>query len=608
MPGLSFIWNPKHALAKEYNRIERSLDSVIHMPNYSKKVVVRSEQFVLACTGYPEYPVEVLDLPDYTVVVEGRLYDLPDGDLANEIGNMTSLVFGKGSECDRRRLTTWLQNTDGEFIIFIRAKQTNDIAIFNDLLGRLPCYYFKQGRAMILSRELRFVAKMLGRCEYDKMGVAQFMLFGYPLGSRTILKNVQRLPPATVICINGTTCEMSLESLHTFNLDSKQHAHRTVEENASELVERFRKSCRRRANKIGTNLVALSGGLDSRTVAAGLQKEEIPFLGATYLKHSRSGSADMTNAALLAEFCDWRWEAYLLDPPRGRHFLRLLRIKNGLNYLGMSFILPFFEAIREKHCGRITWFTGDGGDKVLPDLRPYRRFGCLEELADFILRVHQRSSLKTVAALTQLDRSEIRKELATRLATYPEKDLTQKYVHFMIYERGMKWLFEGEDRNRFYFWSTAPFYSIRFFTYAMNCPDNQKSYYSLYRHFLRKLSRQSAEIADANVGLPPVSRLYGLARVVRDLLGYWLPPSLKAKLQGDNPYGPQSAIVSCLRDQLNCEALRVHLSIAALKKIVDNCRNHSKYELENVFSVTSLIEDLDRGHSSIERYDDTCFL
>jgi asparagine synthase (glutamine-hydrolysing) len=399
--------------------------------------------------------------------------------------------------------------------------------------------------------------------------------------------------------------------LHTFNFESTQHADRTLGENAKELVALFRESCRHRADPTKTNVVSLSGGLDSRAVAAGLHEEGIPFFAATFLQYGRRSSSDMDIAALLARSYKWEWQPYALDPPLGRHYLRLLRIKNGLNCLGMSFILPFFEQIREKYPRNVTYFTGDGGDKVLPDLRPTKHFDRLEELADFILHMHRISSLKTVALLTQLDDSEIKQGLLASLTSYPERDLAQKYVHFMLYERAMKWAFEGEDRNRFYFWSAAPFYAIRFFSYAMNCPSDQKHLYLLYRHFLRSLSGPAAEVLEARGWFPPASGLYGLKRIAKSFLAERVPSAMKFELERlmFHSYDPQSAIVSCLRSQLeNNEAITVHLSRGVLNKIIENCQNHSKLELENLFSVTSQIEDLEGKRSSIEQYLDTRFL
>ena len=549
----------------------------------------------------------------YTIVVEGRLYDF-DGDMSKKMDKLIRILFQQPRE-DSKALTNWLLNTDGDFIIFVLNKDTNEIRILNDVLGRLPLYYSKHGETIIMSREVRFLAKLLDERKYDRLGIAQCLLFGYPLGTRTLLEGIQRLPPASLVRIGANTSETTLESLYTFNFDSKRYADRTVQENAAQLVTIFRESCRQRADLTGSNIVSLSGGLDSRSVAVGLYEEGVPLIGVTHIEYNEGSPRDVTCAGLLSKLYGWDWETYHLGRPRGRHLLQLLRTKNGLNHFGVSYMIEFLEKIRESHSRKATYFTGDGG-LIVRDLKPTRPLRRLEDVADRILQeLRTGSSLETVAALTQLDSSAIKKDLIARLASYPERDLMQKYVHFVVYDKILKWLFEGEDRNRFYFWSVAPLYSIRFFDYVMNCPDGQKPNYLLYRHFLVRLSRPASEIPDSNVGLRPISVWHGLIRS-GSLVLYreWLPPSVRVKLKHlvsrtPHSYDLQSSIIRCLRDQLkDCDAVRVHLNAGALEHIIDHCQDHSRYELENLFTVTSIIEDFERGESSIENYGETQFL
>jgi len=610
MPGLSFLCSLEGRLAANRQKMEQSLDTLMYAPDYSKRILVENERFVLACTSYPGYPVQVIHLPAYTVIIEGRLYGLTHDSTRREMARLAGKLFeGNDTSPDLRN---WLLDADGDFLIFIFRKATNEIAILNDGLGRLPWYFLDHGEDIVLSREMRFIANLVGKRNFDVMGIAQCLIFGAPLGTRTLLKDVQRIPPATLVHIDES---VSLESCGLWNFDLKQNADKTVEENAAELVALFRESCQRRADPRGTNVVSLSGGLDSRCVALGLHEEKIPFVTTTYLRHGRSSSPDATSAARLARSYKWDWELFSLEPPRGRHFLRLLRMKAGLNYLGMSYIFAYFERLLQRYGRAMTYFTGGGGDDILPDYNPNRRLKSIESLADFVLQ-RPFSPLKLVATLTKMDPSEIRRELIRCLASYPERDLKQKFVHFNVLGKGTRWLFEGEDRNRFYFWSVSPFYSIHFFNYAMNCPDDQKVFYLMYRHFLTNLSRSAANIPDANIGVPPISFLHGLKRTWYEIVpSFWLPVGLKMRLKrspalgAPRPYDRQSTIIRCLRDQLkSCDSLREYLDVDMIERMIDNCREYSKYEIDNLFSVTSFIEDLGEGRSSIERYSDTPFL
>lgn len=608
MPGLSFVFNLKGEGADD--RVKRSLDALIHGPDYSKTLLATGQRFVLASTGYPEYPVRILEFPEGLAVIEGRLYNVAERYLIDEMRKLSGLVFEETEEA-RKGLVNWLLGIDGDFIIFLFRKDIQKIALLNDAMGRLSWCCFKEGETIIMSRELRFIANVLERREFDRMAIAEYFLFGHTLGKRTLVTGIEALLPATLVRIDVATGNVSLQTLHTFNFDSKEYAGRSIEENAARLIPIFRECCRNRAGRTGVNVVSLSGGMDSRSVAVGLHEDGIPFVADTFLWPGSSSTPDATVAGVLAKLYSWDWQPYFLEPPRGRHFLQLLRMKNAFNSLGMSFALPFLEKLREKRGTNVTYFTGDGGDRVLYPLRPTTKFAGVEELLDFLLLERELIPIEEVAELTRLEVPDIKNELLAHLSTYPERDFRQRYVHYCFYEKDLRWVFEGEDRNRFYFWSVAPFYSIPVFTYSMNCPDEQKEGYALYRHFLQMLSPPAAKVAHPD-GIPPAlapgSYWYGLKWKMRMRLKEHMPIRLRLILTRGKSYSPTSIISLCLREQLRtCDALQTHLSSKALEAMVDASDTYSMWQLENVFSVTSLIEDLSTGHSAIETYADEVF-
>jgi asparagine synthase (glutamine-hydrolysing) len=611
VPGISFVYRSRD-LSDDREKIDHGLDSVLNMPGYAKEYLMEDKRFTLACTRPQHYPVRLLDLGECAVVIEGKLYDLNEELIFRKIHTLTQILFEKPSNSEQLR--NWFLGTDGDFVIFALRKGTGDIAILNDALGRLPVYCSREMDEVIISRELRFVAKLRERIEYDRVAIAEYLLFGYACGRRTFLQNTERLPPSALLRIRGATTSISLRKLHVFNFDQKISANKTLEENGAELARLFRISCQRRAHQSALNFVALSGGMDSRSVAVGLHEEGIPFIAGTFAEVDKPDGADPAIAGLLARSYNCKWERYNIRAPSGAHLMRLLRIKNSTNHFAESKILSFFEQISARH-GNVVYLTGDGGDKVLPNLKPSRHFAGLGPLADFILQVHQIAAMKTVSTLTRTSQNELRKELVALLASYPERDLAQKYVHFVIYEEGMKWLFEGEDRNRCYLWSASPFYSVPFFDYAMNCPDSQKSGAKLYQSFLRKLSKPCLEVPEAAYGLRPSSRMYSLTTGAREFAGDWIPSWLRSVIirrQSHHyypPYSYQSEVVRCLRDQLeNCNGLRSLFAANALNEILENCHRYSRLELDLLFTVSSFVQYLEREESSLENYLDDFFI
>ena len=124
--------------------------------------------------------------------------------------------------------------------------------IINDILGRLPLYYYhKRESELIVSRELPFLASLTGDDphednRFDRIGMAQYLLIGFPLGNRTLLADVSRLKPASLLRVTSNS-EVNVDYIHCLNFDIIKNENRSVESNARELVSLFNKACKNRA-------------------------------------------------------------------------------------------------------------------------------------------------------------------------------------------------------------------------------------------------------------------------------------------------------------------------------------------------------------------------
>jgi len=439
---------------------------------------------------------------------------------------------------------------------------------------------------------------------FDRMALAQSLWIGYLLGKRTLLENVDRLPPATWIRIEKQPASIQLARVHAFNFELKAHRSQSLEENAGRLAAVFSESCVARTVPGLANVVSLSGGLDSRAVAACYQKQSIPACAATFIDHAESFAADARIAEQVARLLDMEWRLFRLAAPRGGDVLKLLRLKNGMNSLGMSFLVPYLDEVRRAYGPKMVFVTGDSGDKALRDLTPPAKVQDLNSTVDYLAAQCAKFPLETVAALTGVKASEIIGEIRDQLSAYPEADWRQRYVHFVICERALKWQSEGEDRNRCYFWSTTPFSGTRFFNDAMGCPDEQKARFGLYREFLQALSPAAAAVEYAGMGGSVASEKFRVASKALALLGERADvrrtmEKAAGPVQG---YSGDSMIVQCLRRQMQVgELIFEYLSPAGMNKIVEACAGHSKEGFQNLFTITSILEDLATGGSTLER-------
>jgi asparagine synthase (glutamine-hydrolysing) len=199
MPGLSLALRLKNPLTEERRgAILRSLDSVVHTDYYAKRILVDGKSYLIASTQYEEYPLQIYETGDLYIVVEGRVQGKAPQTLRAELEELAERVFASAHPAERP-IRDWLLDKAGDFVIVFVHRKTNRICLFNDLLGRLPLYYSRVNDEIVFSRELRFIAGLNPGRRFDKMAIAQYLLWGYPLGSRTLFEDTQRLGPGMTV-------------------------------------------------------------------------------------------------------------------------------------------------------------------------------------------------------------------------------------------------------------------------------------------------------------------------------------------------------------------------------------------------------------------------
>jgi asparagine synthase (glutamine-hydrolysing) len=575
MPGLSVLRS-----GNDSERFEAVLDGLLYLDDYGRETLYTDATTSVGWSGYPEYPVRTFETDAYHLMLEGHLYATDHVERA--VRRVADRIFAGDSEAVER----WLLDRDAEFVLLAVEKASGDVAVLNDVLGRLPLYQATVDGDPALSRELGFFVDAADP-GMDQLGIAELLLFGYPLGDRTLYEGVRQVEPGSLV--RFTDDGPSVERVHQYRFERTPNGAKSVTENAERLAELLRAACRHRATG-GTNVVSLSGGLDSRAVAAGFAAEEVPFVTATFDR----GGRDADEAAVAEEVADVLgadWEHVDVGPATGTTLQTLLATKRGLNYLGMGFILEFFETLRARHGAGATYVTGDGGDKIFPSYRG-KRFDDTSEVIDYLLADASRLDIDTVTDLVDPDAGAIRAEIRGRLESYPGEDPTENYERFLFRERGANWLFHGEDRNRYYFWSVAPFWSWPMVEYAMGVPHDQKKRERLYAATIEALSPDVAEVEYANFGAPITSMEYTVKRFSYDALGHY--PAVRDAVVGlvqrgtVDEYPPNVARV--LARQRRVGAVGEVLSERAIEALATDRTACDRTAAYNLLTVTSAIE------------------
>jgi len=159
---------------------------------------------------------------------------------------------------------TALTHLGGSFGILVWVPQTETLLVVTDRLATKKIYVWSSVDTMLLATELRaLLGHPMAPREIDAVTVEQFLITSHLVDTRTLLRDVRVLPPGTITRINraGMASERywtpRIAPAHDDGLDKW----------ADRLADALSPAVRARCGD-APPLLPLSGGLDSRSVAA----------------------------------------------------------------------------------------------------------------------------------------------------------------------------------------------------------------------------------------------------------------------------------------------------------------------------------------------------
>jgi asparagine synthase (glutamine-hydrolysing) len=598
VPGLTII---AERTPGDVLEVPAGLAAVRHFDDYTTDVLHRSPHLLVAATRYPAYPVTRWELERFTLVLEGRVYDASAAELASELAELA-----RSAGPAFTRAVTRFAARDGEFVAVLIDRQADTAVVITDRHGRLPLYRRTEGTREVVSREPSFVAFGSGTPRFRSQGIAEFLLFGYCLGTGTVFAGVERVEPAAVLSLPGGNAATS-HAPHDF--DARAADGRAAERITAGLVD----ACRTRAAGHERVLLGLSGGLDSRLVAGALRRAGVVPRAVTHGDLDGTAPGDVAGAARVAARLGLPWELHTVTPPTGADVEQLLALKAGANYLGMSRVLPYLTALRRRHGPDAVLFTGDLGDRLLGDRTPAARPRDVGELAEYLLRRETIIAPDVVTAITGRPRAALVDAVVARLESYPERSLAQKHVHFLFAERAYRWVYEGEDRNRAFVWSTTPFYAPAVFDTAVRVPDRDKRDDRLRTRVLALVAPEVADLANASTDAAPgAAAAVWRRRAVRlgTRLAFRTIPGdaerrLRQWLKPSHGYDGGSAVLRCIRAQLHAAGpVSDYLRTDAVERLLDDAAAYRPEQFSVVLTMTSLLDSVGGRRPILGAYHD----
>lgn len=457
--------------------------------NFTHRTIYNVPGRVFLVNHAPEnYPVQFWKRGDHLAVFEGMTYPFNTKSIEDQM-----FTFFNQKGFDQDSINHWITNQDGEFVILLLDELKQQALVATDRFGRLPLYLLKEGRKLMITRTIGLAKELRTIPCNDLEGQAQLLLFGFTLGKKTLWERIERVRANSTVQIDLLNGRI-LEKRYPF---FPQETTKEQQITPNLLIESLSSALENRIKTLPDLALSLSGGLDSRLIAALLRNKNIIIPMFTYDDNTLSSKPDVKIASQLADRLDNSSQHKIIElaEVQRNDVLCLKKIKQGLNGADMAFILPFLRTYQNSN---FSMLTGDGGDKTLDDLRPPIYLAGIGHLIKILWQKHGSIDIEIVAKILGINKTTIVNSIKESLLTYGDLSLDARYINFMLQERAMNWLFEGEDRNRHFIWTTTPYYSPYFFDSAMRVPMYLKKYGRLFSQLFELLPGNLDELQNPN--------------------------------------------------------------------------------------------------------------
>lgn len=243
-------------------------------------------------------------------------------ELSNTIRDAVQRFLKEGSA--GLLLKTEISKIDGVWI----GDDENNYMIVTDIYGKLPIYVYEHNNAVVLFSHFdELLDEVPGiLLTLDIVGIWESMIYGMAIDKRTIFNEIKLLGPASVLLINKNSGRMSNRYYDNLSFSknqetSKERVGKTVAELLQSVLSQY---------KIDHCLLPLSGGVDSRLLAASLTKVLGPDNITALSFASRRNSYELVYAKRVCEMLGIKdWRHHILTPQSYTRSLQVFPKRTG---------------------------------------------------------------------------------------------------------------------------------------------------------------------------------------------------------------------------------------------------------------------------------------
>lgn len=302
MPNLVGVWDPElseriieNTIFKQLQRVRVPGVNYVDYVNIHNGFGVGLQDHGILCNG--TQPVQI-DNGNFSLMLDGELYNIPEL-LIRYRKQLPDRQMSPPEVCLELIMNFGVKivnEFNGCFCIVLYIKKDNKLYLITDRLGFRPLFYVKKGNVLIFGTELKALAVIDTQpIKLDELGLFEFFCYGSHILDKTSIEGYLRLEPASILTIDGDGLEITKYWAYQYDETAPQLDQPTYYTNYAKLLDRAVERCMITPKRIG---IFLSGGYDSRSIAASIRKYHLPIPAFTF---GDTDSRDMRFAQMLAE-------------------------------------------------------------------------------------------------------------------------------------------------------------------------------------------------------------------------------------------------------------------------------------------------------------------
>ena len=458
--------------------------------------LLRLDGVDLSLSGYDGYPAQTYDEQDAFIAIEGLIYNRSQVETRALLIEIAADYPRDDAVC-KKHIAEFIADSDREYLVLIYLKKQRAIIIFNDRWGRLLASFLVQDNVFAFSRELKFLLHWIPSVRFDRIAMAEFLIFGFNLGDKTLLEGVKRMNPAALLEVKQSQGHTSVNEVALLpedftTIDSPLDRGETI----MRCVQLFRDSLRVRIQKAlenGLRIVTdLSGGYDTRTVFAALCQTGEPF---TVCTDGVITGDESRIAQSLADLYGKELRVF-----QAFHPVDDFNVVHNITYItdcmvnAYTAVSSYYDDLeREKSLTEpAAHFMGFGGEFIRHPYRPGRHYRNLSKMLEHDNYTYYIEA-SPACAMTKLHWQDFVDNLEYEVAHFPEKDERDlvKHLYFQYYR---KMVGAGEDRHRLFAWTMQPLWGQELFNFEMKKIRPRWISYGFFIDFLKSVDRRALKV------------------------------------------------------------------------------------------------------------------